>query len=114
MAIQYIAPDEPVDTKGFARIMGLTPEQIRRRDRNGTLPPKISNTGWKRWRWGTIKAWRESGYQAILDNDELNKAILDALQLGIPIDQATLYGHYSHNLIDLLKQRGHFHDIEDK
>jgi len=90
-------------------------ESVRRMYRRGDLPERIKAVKKKLlWFKDDVIAYLKSGQTSSVVSDELAQAISLALQLGMPIDQSTLYGHDPGNLIDLLKQRGYLQDSKDQ
>jgi len=103
------------DVEDMRLILGLdSQEHVRRLARDGKLPRRIP--GVRRWLWlkEVIDAWIRSDHQVSPVNTEEAQAILLGLQLGYPIDQATLYGHDPGNLVDMLKQHGYLQDSKDQ
>ena len=89
-------------------------ESVRRMYRRGDLPERIKGVKKLLWIKENLMAYLKSGQTSSVVPDELAQAISLALQLGMPIDQATLYGHDPGNLIDLLKQSGYLQGSKDQ
>ena len=89
-------------------------ESVRRMYRRGDLPKSIKGVKKLLWFKDDLIACLKSGQTSSVVPDELAQAISLALQLGMPIDRSTLYGHDPGNLIDLLKQSGYLQDSKDQ
>ncbi|MBA7468379.1 hypothetical protein ES707_03627 [subsurface metagenome] len=89
-------------------------ESVRRMYRRGDLPKSIKGVKKLLWFKDDLIACLKSGQTSSVVPDELAQAISLALQLGMPIDRSTLYGHVPGNLIDLLKQSGYLQGSKDQ
>ncbi len=89
-------------------------ESVRRMYRRGDLPEPIKGVKKLLWFKDNLMTYLKFGQSLSAAPDELTQAISLGLQLGYPIDQATLYGHDPGNLIDMLKQRGYLQDSKDQ
>jgi hypothetical protein len=89
-------------------------ESVRRMYRRGDLPKSIKGVKKLLWFKDDLIACLKSGQTSSVVPDELAQAISLALQLGMPIDRSTLYGHDPGNLIDLLKQSGYLQGSKDQ
>jgi len=89
-------------------------ESVRRMYRQGKLPGRIKGVKKLLWFKDDLIAYLKFGKSSSAAPDELTQAILLGLQLGYPIDQATLYGHDPGNLVDMLKQLGYLQDSKDQ
>lgn len=107
---QLNAEEPNYDAEALAYLLGLTSgESVKRKARNGELPPRIP--GVRKWLWpkDVIDSWIRSGHQNVL-TAEARDAILVALMKGYPIEEATLYGYDINNLISQLKTLGYMPD----
>ena len=85
-------------------------ESVRRMYRRGELPGRIKGVKKLLWFKDDLIAYLKFGQSFSAAADEEAQAILLALKLGYPIDQATLYGHDPGNLIKMLKDSGYLQD----
>lgn len=102
---------EVLDVESVRELLHLKDaETVRRKHRRGELPPCIPDQKKLLWLKNNITNYLKYGKSLSVIASEEAQAILLALKLGYPIDQATLYGHDPGNLRKLLKEAGNLPD----
>jgi len=105
---------EVLDVEDVRELLHLkNAETVRQKHRWHKLPDCIPGQKKLLWLKESIVTYLKSGQSFSAAADEEARAILLALKLGYPIDQATLYGHDPGNLIKMLKDSGHLQDWKD-
>ncbi len=106
---------EVLDVEDVRELLHLeNAETVRQKRRRGELPDCIQGQKKLLWLKDNIMAYLKFGQSFSVVASEEAQAILLALKLGYPIDQATLYGHDPGNLRKLLKDAGHLQDEKDR
>jgi len=106
---------EVLDVEDVRELLHLkNAETVRKKHRGGELPDCIQGQKKLLWLKDNIMAYLKFGQSFSAVASEEAQAILLALKLGYPIDQATLYGHDPGNLRKLLKDAGHLQDEKDR
>jgi len=115
--LKDVVTDLPVvlDVEDVRELLHLeNAETVRQKHRRGELPDCIQGQKKLLWLKDNIMAYLKFGQSFSAVASEEAQAILLALKLGYPIDQATLYGHDPGNLRKLLKDAGHLQDEKDR
>ena len=106
---------EVLDVEDVRELLHLkNAETVRQKHRRGELPDCIQGQKKLLWLKDNIMAYLKFGQSFSAVASEEAQAILLALKLGYPIDQATLYGHDPGNLIKMLKDLGHLQDEKNR
>jgi len=87
-------------------------ESVKRLARKDKLPPRIPVIKKYLWMPEVVYDWLVSGYKAMKETIEEEKALKLALKTGTPIEQITLYGHYPQGLIEWYRQWKHLDDTK--
>ncbi len=105
---------EVLDVEDLRELLHLkNAEIVRYKHRRHELPDCISGQKKKLWLKEDIMNYLKFGQSFSVIASEEAQAILLALKLGYPIDQATLYGHDPGNLVKLLKDAGHLQEEKE-